>query len=302
MQTPFAGIWPAMLTPLDESGHPALEVIDALVELFVSQGLDGLYVLGSTGQGPLLNVDERRAAAERVVRSARGRIPVMVHVGAAATADAVALARHAAQIGADAVSSVAPFYYAVGPDAVFEHYRRIGAATDLPLFVYHLAAGNRLNLDARAYADRLLELPNIAGMKYTDPNLFQFGLLCARLGDRLTLFSGADELLCHAALCGAAGAIGTFYNLWGPACRSVRAAFVGGSVEAGMQFMRTFQPIVARVLSSNSVWTFLRSAMHLKYKIDVGPPRPPLGTTEQPWDEQEVARLVALVDEYESAA
>src|SRR6516164_5758426 len=105
MTKTFGGVWPAVLTPFAD-GRPALAVLERLTDLFARQGLGGLYVGGSTGQWPLLTADERRAIAECVVRAAAGRIPVMVHVGAASTAEAVALARHAAQVGADAVSAV----------------------------------------------------------------------------------------------------------------------------------------------------------------------------------------------------
>src|SRR5207248_1973275 len=155
-----------------------------------------------------------------------GRIPVMIHVGAVATEDAVALAQHASKIGADAVSAVTPIYYPAGPDLIFEHYRRIGAASDLPLYVYHLSSVNQLTLDPRDYAERILALPHIGGMKITDRDLYQFGLIHSFTRDRLRLFSGADEVLCHAVLSGAIGAIGTFYNVWGPACQAARSAFV----------------------------------------------------------------------------
>src|SRR5262245_33889055 len=108
MTTVFGGVWPAMLTPLTEDGKPAFPVMEQLVDLFARQGLGGIYLTGSTGQWPLLTLDERRAIMSCVVKAAAGRLPVMVHVGAVATADAVALARHAAEIGAAAVSSVAP--------------------------------------------------------------------------------------------------------------------------------------------------------------------------------------------------
>jgi N-acetylneuraminate lyase len=297
MKAEVGGIWPAMLTPLNEAGEPDPQQIERLVELLVRQELGGLYILGSTGQWPLLHLDQRRAAAERVVKAAAGRIPVMVHVGAVATDDAIALARHAARIGADAVSAVTPIYYSATPEVVFEHYRRIGAATDLPLFVYHLSSVNQMALDARDYAERVLELPHIGGMKITDRDLYQFGLIHTVAGDRLRLFSGADELLCHAALSGAIGAIGTFYNLWGPACRAARKAFVAGSFEAGRRFMLTFQSVIAQVIRSQSVWTFLRSGMRLKYGIDIGAPKPPLGMLEKPWPEAEVQRVIALVEE-----
>lgn len=293
----FSGLWPALLTPLTDSGEPNLEAVEKLVELFIRQGLNGLYILGSTGQWPLLNPDQRRAVAERVVRTSAGRIPVMVHVGAVATEDAVALARHAAKIGADAVSAVTPIYYPAGPDLIFEHYRRIGSASDLPLYVYHLSSVNQVALDPRDYAERILALPHIGGMKITDRDLYQFGLIHSFTRDRLRLFSGADEVMCHAVLSGAIGAIGTFYNVWGPACQAARNAFSAGCVEGTRRFMLTFQGVIGQVIRAQSIWTFLRAAMRLKYGIDVGLPRPPLGALDKPWGDGEVERLIALVDD-----
>lgn len=297
MMHKYRGLWPAMLTPFDSAGHPALGETEKLVELFVQQKLDGLYLLGSTGQGPLLSVPQRQAVTECVIRTAAGRIPVMVHVGAVSTDDSVALAEHASRIGADAISSVGPIYYRAAPDTVFEHYRRIGAAGGLPFFVYHLSLVNTLSLGGREYVDRLLGLPNIAGMKFTDHDLYQLGLICAYAGDRLHVFSGADELLCQAAMSGACGAIGTFYNVWGPTCRAARQAFVGGSVLAGSRFMTAFQLAIDEILASQSMWTFLRAAMRIKYGIDIGPCRAPLGITERPWQDGDVERLLASVED-----
>jgi N-acetylneuraminate lyase len=297
MQAKFTGVWPAFLTPLTEAGEPNHEQIEKLVELFIKQKLGGLYVLGSTGQWPLLSMEQRRAVAERIIKTTAQRIRVIVHVGAIATDDAVALAKHAAKIGADGVSSVTPIYYPAGADAVFEHYRRIGAATDLPLFIYHLSVVNQLALDPRDYAERLLALPHIAGMKYTDRDLYQFGLIHGFTRDRLIMFSGADELMCQAAVTGAVGAIGTFYNIFGPTCQSVRDAFVAGSFDTGRRFMLAFQSVIDQVLRSGSVWSFFRTAMQLRYKIDIGPPRAPLGMLDKTWKEAEVERLSTRIEE-----
>jgi N-acetylneuraminate lyase len=293
----FQGTWPALLTPVGADGKPALAVLEQLADLFVRQGLGGLYVTGSTGQWPLFTPEERRAIVECVIGAVAGRIPVMVHVGAPCTDDAVALARHAARVGADAVSSVTPTYYSHSPDVIFEYYRQIGSATDLPLFAYHLASVSRVAVGPREYAERLLRVPNAAGMKITDVDLYTFGLIHTHAGDRLKLFSGADEVMCHAVLSGAVGAIGTFYNLWGPACARARAAFAAGNVEAGRRFMLRFQDAIARVIGSGSTWSFLRAAMRHKYGLDIGMPRPPLGSADKPWDDAEVARLVEQVEQ-----
>lgn len=296
MQTRFGGVWPALLTPLDKQGKPALPIIEQLTDRLIRDGLDGLYVVGSTGQWPLLTFAERCAIAERVSAATAGRIPIMIHVGAVSTEESVALARHAESIGAAAVSAVAPIYFSHSADVVFGHYRAIGAATGLPLFVYHLSQTNQLAIGPEDYVRRLLELPNIAGMKITDRDLYTFGLIHAFAGERLQLFSGADEVMCQAVLSGSIGAIGTFYNVWGPACQKARQAVLGGDVAGGTAFMLRFQTAIAQVLQSGSVWAFLRQAVQLKYGLDVGLPRAPLGSMDRPWSDEDVHRVLTLVD------
>lgn len=291
----FSGLWPAMVTPMNQKGKPCVQVLEQLVDLFVEQNLDGLYLLGSTGQGPLLSVEDRCLVAQRVVEFAAGRIPIMVHVGSITTEDSVTLAKHAETIGADAVSSVAPYYYGHTDVAVFEHYRLIGEATRLPMFVYHLASINRLHLSAKDYVARLMELPHISGMKFTDHNLYQLGLLNHHSAGKLQIFSGADELLCQAVVSGAVGAIGTFYNLFGPCCRDARESVLQGNIQNAQLFMMQFQSVVEQVLARGDVWGFLRRAMYLRYDIDIGMPRAPLGVSLNEWKDEEIRVLTDRV-------
>ena len=295
MNPRYTGLWPAMLTPLREDGAPCLETVARLIELFVQQGLGGVYLTGSTGQWPLLTPEERRSIVEVAVKTAAGRLPVMVHVGAPATGEAMALARHAAEVGADAVAAVGPSYYGHSSAGVFEHYRQIGGATGLPFYVYHLMGVTQALTDPAGYVEQLLTLPNIAGMKYTDRDLYTLGVMRACAGDRLNFFSGADELLCHAVLSGADGAIGTFYNLWGAECHAARAACVAGDLDTARDFMLRFQLALSRILAGAGTWSFLRTAMRRKHGIEVGMPRPPLGATDREWSVAEVDELLALV-------
>lgn len=297
MPRQFGGLWPALVTPFGANGKPDLAVVEKLVDLFASQGLDGLYVTGSTGQWPLLTLTERQQIVATAVRASAGRLPIMAHIGAVTTEDAITLAKHAAKVGADAVSTVAPIYYPVSADVVFEHYLRIGAATDLPLFVYHIDIAQKLSADPRQYTERLLSIPNIAGMKITSIDLYLFGLIHAYGGDRLQLFSGADEVLCHAVMSGSIGAIGTFYNLWGPACKAAWLAMRAGKVDEARAFTLRFQTAIALVLAAGSTWTFLRQAMRMKYGVDIGLPRPPLGMQDKPWSDSDIAEITAMVDQ-----
>jgi len=291
----FGGLWPAMVTPIAADGSPALDTVERLVELFIQQGLSGLYVTGSTGQWPLLSQSERETVVERTIKAAAGRIPIMVHVGATTTAEAVALARHAEKLGADAISAVGPIYYSPTPENLFYHFRTIAAATRLPMYAYHFSPVSPSSVTASEYVRRLQEIPTVAGMKITDRDLFLFGLIRAYAGDKWTLFSGADEVICHGILSGADGAIGTFYNVWGAECQAAWEATKRGDLAAGTAFMRRFQPALDAVLSRGGTWSFIRSAMRIRFNIEVGMPRPPLGATDPSWDDADVQRLLEMV-------
>ena len=288
MKKDFKGLWPAMFTPVDSNGDPAIDQLEKLVELLISQGMDGLYILGSTGQGVLFTEDQRKKVAAAVTEMAAGRAPVIVQVGALTTDEAVRLAKHAAQCGADGISSVGPIYFGGSVNMAMEHYHAIASATDLPFFPYQLG-DNSIPSETIAFAKRVLELPNIAGMKLTTNHLLQISSIHNFAGGRLKLFSGSDELFCHASLCGTVGAIGSFYNLWGGPCKQVMTEFQNGNYRLAKEFMLTFQQVIQTVLPN--IWTFLRKAMQLKYGIDIGRTKAPLGNTHTEWKDDEVMAM-----------
>src|SRR5690606_18285203 len=139
--------------------------------------------------------------------------------------------------------------------------------TDLPFFPYQLG-DHSIPGDLLSFIVQLLEIPHVAGMKLTTNQLVEIGAIHNFANGRLRLFSGADELFCHASLCGTVGAIGTFYNLWGVSCKHVLNEFRNGNFELGRHFMLNFQDVIRQVLPN--IWTFMRSAMRMKYNIDIG--------------------------------
>jgi N-acetylneuraminate lyase len=291
-QDQFKGVWPALLTPINASGTPNLKELEKFTELIISQGLDGLYILGSTGQGVLLSEDQRKTVAEVITSVNNGRLPIIVHVGSMTTDESVSLATHASKLGVQGISSVGPIYYGGSSDMALQHYRQIANATDLPFFPYQLGAG-KFSEGIPEFIDKLLKIPHVTGMKLTTGNLLDISAIHSNSRDSLILFSGADELMCHASLCGTVGAIGSFYNLWGPECQKVRNEFVNGNVKLGTTFMLTFQEVIAQVLPN--VWTFLQQAMNYRYGIDIGKAIEPLGNTHLPWSEKEIIEIVERI-------
>jgi N-acetylneuraminate lyase len=172
-------------------------------------------------------------------------------------------------------------------------YKAIASSTELPFFPYQLG-DNSIPGELHHFIEKILELPNVQGMKLTTNQLLDISSIHNFAGDRLRLFSGSDELFCHAALCGCTGAIGSFYNLWGVACREVLTGFKNGNYLLARQFMLFFQKAIKEVLPN--VWTFFRKAMLLKYGVDIGMAKAPLGNTNAEWEDAAVLSIIEKIE------
>jgi N-acetylneuraminate lyase len=204
----FSGILPAVVTPLNERGALNVKSLERLLERFYEAGCHGVYVCGQTGEGLQLPPDVRERALEvAVANTPKGRT-VIAHIGAASTADAVRLARHASNAGAHAISSLPPSSAYTFAE-VRGYYEALAAAAPLPLLVYYFP---EVSASIRTL-DEVLDLcsiPNVAGLKFTDFDLYRLSLI-QRAG--YTILNGRDEVLAAGLLMGAHGGIGSFYNL-----------------------------------------------------------------------------------------
>jgi len=209
----LTGILPALLTPFDEEGNVNLTVMRDLVEFHLAAGMSGFYVLGSTGEGLLLSEAERRSVAETVIDQVKGRVPVVIHVGAITTRAACALAAHAEEAGADAISSIPPFYFKVGIEGVKQHYVRIAAASSLPFYIYNIPGTTGVNVGVEMLRDLFAVMPTLRGMKYTAYDFFLMRKIIELDGGSLNVVSGPDEMMVAAQAMGADGAIGTTENV-----------------------------------------------------------------------------------------
>jgi N-acetylneuraminate lyase len=290
------GLWPALFTPVGENGKVNEQELEKMIELIIRQKLDGIYLLGSTGQGFLYTEEERRHIAELSINIINKRIPVIVQVGAMNTDESVRLAKHAAACGADGISSVGPIYYAASPLMGMEHYRKIANATNLPFFPYQI--GNSPMTDDMI--KQLMAIPQVKGLKLTTGDMLQISDINLKSKKQWILFSGADELMCHAAVCGTSGAIGSTYNLFGPVCQYVRREFLKGDVKLGIDFMLEFQELILEIIPC--IWTFFHRGMQLRHGINIGLPKPPLMAPELTWSDEELLKRIQRVDSFMPAA
>jgi dihydrodipicolinate synthase/N-acetylneuraminate lyase len=200
------GALAAALTPLTDGGEALDEAaIGPYVDFLADGGLDGLLALGTTGEGFLLPVEQRRRAAELFVAAAAGRLQVAVHCGAQSTWDTVELAAHAADVGADAVAVMAPPYFPLDGPAVLAHLAAAArAAAPTSFYVYEFAARSGYAVPLSVLEQLREEAPNFRGLKVSDTPWDQFA---PYLLEGLDIFVGPEALIPQGLAGGAVGAV-----------------------------------------------------------------------------------------------
>lgn len=284
------GAYAAMFTPFDAAGRVNEEMIEKLVEHGLANGLVGFYLTGSTGEGFLLSNDERKTVMERAAKAVAGRAKLIAHVGCVATDDAVELARFAAKVGIDWVSSVAPVYFGQTFEAAYRHYERISNATDLPFMIYSIKAAVVPSRDVKFF-----DLPNVKGMKYTGTDYFAVQCLRRKLvekGKEAIFFAGRDEqLVCALAFRNVfSGGIGTTYNIIPRHFAEICRLSFAGDAE-GAARMQDEANRVVELMIENENWSY-RKAMMKYIGLDCGPYRYPYA----PLTDAEYAAFAKRID------
>ena len=202
----IAGTFAAAATPLRDGGRTLDEpVFGPLVDFFAGAGLDGLLALGTTGEGILLSLDERRRVAELFVEAAGDRLDVAVHCGAQTTADTVSLAAHAADLGVAGVAVIAPPYFPLDDAALLEHFAAAAAACEpTPFYVYEFAATSGYAVPPDVVHGLRERAPNLAGLKVSDTPWERFE---AYLIEGLDVFVGPEAFISRGMASGAVGAV-----------------------------------------------------------------------------------------------
>ncbi|RXZ81355.1 hypothetical protein EBB07_15235 [Paenibacillaceae bacterium] len=233
----ITGIVPALVTPFDDKGDLILASAEKLIAKYVKERADGLYMLGYTGEGWCMSMEERKAWTEAVLKANAGQIPVIVHVGYGSLDEALELTKHAVRHGAYATSSVPLSNSATMQDNTV-YFRAIAEASEVPFYIYW----NQEIVDsdtgrrplASKLADELLACRNIGGIKYTDSNFYYLERI-RKYKPELNLLTGVDSMVNAGALLGADGAIGLLQSVTCGHMRTMWDAYQAGDLERAHQ-------------------------------------------------------------------
>ena len=289
MERLSGGAYAAMITPFTKDDKVNEGAIDQLVEYGLAGGLAGFYLTGSTGEGLLMSVAERKQVYRRAVKAAKGRCKLIAHVGAVRTEDSIALARYAADVGCDCISSVAPVYFGQTFEAQYRHYKDISEATDLPFMVYCFRSSLVPERDAR-----LFDLKNVKGMKYTGSDYFAVQCLKRKLDKDVVFFAGRDEQFACAMALGDVfcGAIGTSQNFIPRHFANIYDCCMRNDFAAAAKWQDEANRFV-ELLISNENWSTWK-AMMKHVGIDCGAARKPDAPLSAAEERKWIKRFAAL--------
>ncbi|WP_414663940.1 dihydrodipicolinate synthase family protein [Horticoccus sp. 23ND18S-11] len=259
------GLIAATFTPFRADGGLHLARVKPVIDAVIAQGAAGLYVCGSTGEGPLLTTEERLLLAEASVKAAAGRVPVVVQVGHNSIVEARRIAAHAQTIGADAISATPPGYFK--PDSMDTFLACMaevaGGAPKLPFYYYHIPVLTGVRFDMIEFL-RLggSRIPTLRGIKFSDATLHEM-LACIEFdGGRYDILFGIDEMLLAGLAFGARGAVGSTYNFAAPLYRRIIAAFERGDVAEARRW-QSLSAAMVRIIIGNGGRGGLKAAMAL---------------------------------------
>jgi len=207
------GIVTALVTPLTENEQIKEDSFGELIDFQIEHGVQGFFPLGTAGEGMKLSLEKRKKAAEIVVDRTNGRVPIILHVGTQDTEMTIELAKHAEDIGVDAIGAVGPFFYKPDTKGLIQHYKRIGEAVDLPLFVYNNVSGQGYNISVETFGKIAEASPNVSGVKDTSYRVDQIQEYVHKFGKDYTIISAGDSLIFANFVVGAAAHICAVSNV-----------------------------------------------------------------------------------------
>jgi N-acetylneuraminate lyase len=289
------GFIAAPFTPMLKDGTLNLDAIPDYADYYVRNKVDGAFVCGTSGEGFLLSREERKKLAEKWMEASPGNFKTIIHIGGPVVSESRQLAKHARDIGAWGMGTIAPVFFKPSRinDLVEYCAALASAAPELPFYFYHMPSMTGVCLPMVEFLELASDrIPNLAGIKYTHEDLYEFSRCMQVKNGRFDMLHGRDETLLAGLAMGATGGVGGTYNHAMGIYRDIRSSFLKGDLETarGLQAKsQSFVNILIRyrgnVIAGKRIMKFLG--------LDCGPNRLPI----QNITDEEEKRLKSELEE-----
>ena len=237
----FKGSFTALITPFRD-GAVDDQAFQSIVEWQINEGTHGLVPCGTTGESPTLSHDEHKRVVELCVETAGGRVPVIAGAGSNSTEEAVQLVRHAKKAGADGSLIVTPYYNKPTQEGMYQHFKAVAEAADLPLIIYNIPARCIIDMSVETMA-RLFELPNIIGVKDATADLARVGDQRLAMGPDFIQLSGEDPTALAFMASGGHGCISVTANVAPAFCAQLQNACLDGDFATALEIQDRLWPL-----------------------------------------------------------
>jgi 4-hydroxy-tetrahydrodipicolinate synthase len=279
--TDFRGAFTALITPMKESGELDYEGFRRLINFQITEGIDGIVPLGTTGETPTLDEDEEDKLIAIAVEEAKGTVPVIIGAGSNDTRHMVIYTERAKRMGADAALVVTPYYNKPNDDGLLRHFEA-AAGVGIPIIVYNIASRTGRNIPA-PLMEKIARIPGIAGVKEASGDLNQMGDLIREIalprragGGGFTVLSGDDSFTLPLAALGGDGVISVISNLLPAKVKALTWAALEGRLEEARKIHYELLPFVKAAFVETNPIPIKRALTWAG--LPGGPARLPLGT------------------------
>lgn len=270
----FRGVFCALNAIYDKDDNIDTEKIKELVLKYKSIGVKGVYACGSTGEGFLLSTEERKAVAQAVCEAAGDDFTAIVHIGCASTKESIELAKHAENIGADAISAVPSVYYHLPEESVKLHWNSIIDSTEVPFIIYNIPQLTGFNLSPQLLKEMAAN-PKVIGVKNSAEPVFLMERYRQAAGNDFIIFNGSDEQFVGGRLMGADAGIGGTYGCMPELFVALDKLVNENKIEEAKQLQFKINECIFDLLACKSLYGAAKQVISLRFGIDCGEPRKP---------------------------
>ncbi|GAA0532472.1 4-hydroxy-tetrahydrodipicolinate synthase [Rhizomicrobium palustre] len=239
----WKGVYPAATTQFDKDLAVDVPATQKVLDALVTDGVDGLVVLGTCGENNSLEPEEKRTVLAAAAETVAKRVPIVAGVSELTTDRAVKYVRDAEKLGADALMVLPAMVYVPTEDELLAHFKKIAAATSLPIMIYNNPIGYRVEISLKLL-ERLAEIPNVVAVKESAPDTRRFTDVINAFGKRFTVLAGLDDVALEGLMMGASGWVSGLTSAFPKESVAIIRLLDEGKLEEAREIYRWFMPLL----------------------------------------------------------
>ncbi len=275
------GIFPPHITPFTRDGEVDEEALRTCIKFWVEGDVSGLVPCGSNGEAPYLSREERKQVIETVIDEVNGKVPVIAGTGSMSTRETISLTKDAKDLGADAALVVTPFYFKLSNKEIYEHYKVVIEAVDMPIIIYNVPKFTGFSLDPSVIFQLVSEYENVIGVKDSSGSISQITEIIRLVGNKISVLAGTADVVLPTLMLGGKGAIVAVANIAPKMCVNLHKAFKEGNYQEASKIQLQIYHLNEVLVKKHNQLSAIKEALNILGLSGGYPRRPALPLNEE---------------------